>query len=149
MRREVRMAEIGPVEYMIVAFPGNKFRGEIAPALAELVESGTIRVIDLAFVGKDADGEAVAFELSDLDPDVQEGLRELGGEEGGLLNEDDLMAAAEELEPNSSAALLVWEDLWAAKLAKAIRDAGGVLLDIERIPHEVVQAAHDYLASNK
>jgi hypothetical protein len=143
------MAEIGPVEYMIVAFPGNKFRGEIAPALAELVESGTIRVIDLAFVGKDADGEVVAFELSDLDPDVQEGLRELGGEEGGLLNEDDLTAAAEELEPNSSAALLVWEDLWAAKLAKAIRDAGGVLLDIERIPHEVVQAAHDYLASNK
>jgi Family of unknown function (DUF6325) len=141
------MAEIGPVEYMMVAFPGNKFRGEIAPALAELVESGTIRVIDLAFVGKDADGEVVAFELSDLDPDVQEGLRELGGEEGGLLNEDDLMGAADELEPNSSAALLVWEDLWAAKLAKAIRDAGGVLLDIERIPHEVVQAAHDYLAS--
>ena len=69
-------AEIGPVEYLIVAFPGNKFRGEIAPALADLVEAGTIRIIDIAFVGKDEDGEVAAFELSDLDPDVREGARE-------------------------------------------------------------------------
>lgn len=142
------MAEIGPVEYMIVAFPGNKFRGEIAPALADLVESNTIRIIDLAFVGKDGDGNVVAFELSDLDPDVQEGFESLGGASGGLLNDDDLMAAAEELDPNSSAALLVWEDVWAARLAQAIRDADGVLLDIERIPHAVVQEALDWAAAN-
>jgi hypothetical protein len=142
------MSEIGPVEYMIVAFPGNKFRGEIAPALADLVEAETIRIIDLAFVGKDADGNVVAFELSDLDEDVQEKINTLDPQAGGLLNDDDLMAAAEELEPNSSAALLVWEDLWAARVAQAIRDADGVVLDIERIPHEIVQAAREWAAAN-
>ena len=142
------MAEIGPVEYMIVAFPGNKFRGEIAPALANLVESNTIRIIDLAFVGKDADGDVVAFELSDLDPDVQESIDSLGPETGGLLNEEDLMAAAEELDPNTSAALLVWEDVWAARVAQAIRNADGVVLDIERVPHDVVMAAREWAAAN-
>jgi Family of unknown function (DUF6325) len=140
--------EIGPVEYMIVAFPGNRFRGEIAPALADLVDAGTIRVIDIAFVGKDADGEVAAFELMDLDPDVREGLERLGVEVSGLFNEDDLMAAAEELEPNSSAALLVWEDVWAREVAQAMRDAGGVLFDFGRLPHEVVQAAREYALAN-
>jgi uncharacterized membrane protein len=142
------MAEIGPVEYMIVAFPGNKFRGEIAPALADLVEANIIRIIDLAFVGKDADGNVVAFELSDLDDDVQEKINTLDPQSGGLLNDEDLMAAAEELEPNSSAALLVWEDVWAARVAQAIRDADGVVLDIERVPHEIVQAAREWAAAN-
>jgi uncharacterized membrane protein len=142
------MAEIGPVEYMIVAFPENKFRGEIAPALADLVEANIIRIIDLAFVGKDADGNVVAFELSDLDDDVQEKINTLDPQSGGLLNDEDLMAAAEELEPNSSAALLVWEDVWAARVAQAIRDADGVVLDIERVPHEIVQAAREWAAAN-
>jgi Family of unknown function (DUF6325) len=140
--------EIGPVEYMIVAFPGNRFRGEIAPALADLIEAGTIRVIDIAFVGKDADGEVAAFELTDLDRDVREGLERLGVEVSGLFNEDDLMAAAEELEPNSSAALLVWEDIWAREVAQAMRDAGGVLYDFGRLPHDVVQAAREYALAN-
>ena len=142
------MDEIGPVDYMIVAFPGNEFRGEIAPALAELVEAGTIRIIDLAFVGKDMDGEIVAFELTDLDPDVREGFEKAGVEVNGLFNEEDLMAAAEELEPDSSAALLLWEDVWAARVADAMRDAGGVLYDFGRIPHEVVQAAREFATSN-
>jgi len=142
------VAELGPVDYLIVAFPGNKFRGEIAPALAELVDAGTIRIMDVAFVGKDADGEVAAFELTELDPDVREGLERMGIEVTGLFNEEDLMAAAEELDPDSSAALLVWENLWAAKVAQAMRDAGGVLFDFGRIPHEVVQAAHDYAVAN-
>jgi hypothetical protein len=142
------MSEIGPVEYMIVAFPGNKFRGEIAPALKDLVDSGTIRIIDLAFVAKGSDGEVVALEVSDLDADVQAAFEEIGGAATGLFNEDDLAAAAEELEPDSSAALLVWEDLWATRLAEAIRAADGVLLDLERIPHEVVIAARDWAAAN-
>jgi hypothetical protein len=137
------MTEIGPVDYMIVAFPGNEFRGEIAPALADLVEAGTIRIIDLAFVGKDADGEIVAFELTDLDPEVREGLEKIGVEVSGLFNEDDLMSAGEELEPNTSAALLVWENVWARDVAQRMRDAGGVLLDFERLPHEVVEAARE------
>jgi hypothetical protein len=135
---------IGPVEYMIVAFPGNRFKGEIIPALAELVDSGTIRVIDLAFVIKDADGSVATLEAGDLDSEVYQAFDALTSETMGLLNENDLFAAAEELEPNSSAALLVWEDLWATKLAESIRNADGVLLDLERVPYEVVQAAVDY-----
>ena len=140
--------EIGPVDYMIVAFPGNEFRGEIAPALAKLVDSGTIRIIDLAFVGKDEAGDVGAFELTDLDEDVRAGLENLGVEVTGLFNEEDLMAAGEELEPNSSAALLVWENVWAKETAQAIRDAGGEIFDFARLPHDVVQAAREYAAAN-
>jgi Family of unknown function (DUF6325) len=143
------MSEIGPVEYLIVAFPGNKFRGEIAPALADLVEAGTIRIMDMAFVGKDEDGTTAAFELMDLDPDVREGLENLDIEITGLFSEEDLEAAAEELDPNTSAALLVWEDVWAREVAEAMRAAGGVLFDFGRLPHEVVQAARDYALANK
>lgn len=140
---------IGPVEYLIVAFPGNQFKGEIVPALAELVESGTIRIIDLAFVLKDADGAVVTAELGDLDSDVFKAFDALSPETLGLLNEEDLAAAAEELEPNSSAALLVWEDVWATKLRDAILNAGGEVLDLERLPYEVVQAAVEFANANK
>jgi hypothetical protein len=136
--------EIGPVDYAIIAFPGNKFRGEIAPALGDLVDAGTIRIIDIAFVGKDADGSTVAMELTELDPDVQEGLENMGIEVGGLFNEDDLMDVADGLEPNSSAALLVWENVWARQVADAMRNAGGELLAFERLPHDVVQAAREW-----
>jgi uncharacterized protein DUF6325 len=138
------MEEIGPVDYAIVAFPGNRFRGEIAPAIAELVDDGTIRIIDIAFVGKDEDGTAIAMELTELDQDVQEALEKAGIEVSGLFNEDDLMDAAAGLGPNSSAALLVWENIWARKVSQAMRDAGGELLAFERLPHEVVQAAREW-----
>ena len=138
------MEEIGPVDYFLVGFPGNQFRGEIGPAITDLVEAGTVRVIDIAFVGKDADGKTVAMELSELDPDVQAGLEKAGVAASGLFNDDDLMKAAEGLEPNSSAALLVWENVWAREVAQAIRDSGGVPLAFERIPHDVVQAAREW-----
>src|SRR3954463_12290744 len=141
-------AEIGPVEYIVIGFPGNQFKGEIAPALGDLVEAGTIRIIDIAFVGKDEGGEGAAFELSDLDPEVREGLENLGATSSGLFNEEDLMAAGEELDPNSSAALLVWENVWAKPVAAAIRDAGGEVYDYDRIPHEVVVAAREWALSN-
>jgi hypothetical protein len=139
------MTEIGPVEYMIVSFPGNRFRGEIAPALGKLVESNTIRIIDLSFVGKDADGTVAAFELSDLDDDIRRGLEALGLEATGLLGEEDLMDAAAGLEPNSSAALLLWEDIWAAELADSLRNAGGELVAIGRISHEAVMEAREFV----
>jgi hypothetical protein len=141
------MREIGPVEYMIVAFPGNKFTGQIAPELAELVESGTIRIIDLTVVVKDADGNAVGMELLELDPEVQEAFEKMNVEITGLLGEDDIALAADALEPNSSAALLVWEDLWAAKLAQALRDADGVLIQRQVVPHEVIQEAREAVES--
>lgn len=138
------MEEIGPVDYAIIAFPGNQFRGEIAPALADLVEDGTIRIIDATFVAKDESGDVAAFELFELAPDVQKALSKLGIEVSGLFNEDDIADAAEGLEPSSSACLLVWENVWARKVAAAMRDAGGELLAFERLPHDVVQAAREY-----
>lgn len=129
---------------MVVAFPGNRFRGEIASALEELVRSDTVRIIDLAFVMKDADGNVFMMELEDLGSDVGAAFQGLQSEIGDLVNEDDLQAIAEELELNSSAAVLVWEDAWAARLATAIREADGVVLDLERIPREVVDAALSY-----
>jgi hypothetical protein len=141
-------AEIGPVEYLIVAFPGNQFRGEIAPAIADLVEAGTIRIIDIAFVSKDEDGDVAAFELNELDPEVRQGLENLGAQPSGLFNEEDLMAAAEELDPGSSAALLVWENVWARPVVDAIRDAGGELYDYDRVPHETVVAAREWALAN-
>jgi hypothetical protein len=138
------MEEIGPVDYAVIAFPGNKFRGEIAPALGELVDAGTIRIIDVAFVGKNADGDAVAMEMMELDPDVQEGLDKAGVEVGGLFNHDDLVDIATSLDPETSAAVLVWENVWARKVAQAMRDAGGELVTFERLPHDIVQAAREW-----
>jgi uncharacterized membrane protein len=133
------MSSIAPVEYLIIGFPGNQFNGQIVPALTELVQSGAVRILDLIFIMKDAEGEVTAFEYDELDD-----LLPLGAvteESMGLLNDEDVEMAAETLEPNSSAAFLVWEDLWASKFAAAVRDSGGVFIAGERIPHDIVQAA--------
>ena len=135
---------IGPVEYLVVAFPGNQFNGEIAPALRDLIDSGTIRVLDLAFVLKDADGSVVGAELEDAGSEVMQAFDSLAIERGGLLNDDDLRDIGDALDPNSSAAILVWEDLWATRFADAVAGSGGVLVDIQRIPRDVVQAAIDF-----
>ena len=138
------MDEIGPVDYAVIAFPGNQFNGEIVPALADLVEAGTIRIIDAVFVSKDENGEVLTFELAELAPDVQEAFDALNIEVQGLFSDEELQAAGQELEPNSSAALLVWENVWARNVAQAVRDAGGVLVAFERVPHDVVQAAREW-----
>jgi uncharacterized membrane protein len=134
---------------MVVAFPGNQFKGEVLPAIAEQVEKGTIRIIDLAFVSKDADGNVTALEVSDLDSEIGQALHALlGDEKGGLINDEDIMAVAEEMEPNFSAGLLVWEDVWATKIKNSIIDAGGELWDLERIPYQVVDAAIEWAETN-
>jgi hypothetical protein len=130
---------IGPVEYIVVGFPGNKFNGEIAPELIALVASGTVRILDLIFIGKDADGSVVSFEIDELD-DVAS-FDDLDGEVGGLISPADVEFVASQLEPNSSAALLLWEDLWAAPFAQAVRDSGGVLIDGGRVPHDLIEPA--------
>jgi hypothetical protein len=116
--------------------------------LAEQVDAGTIRIIDCAFVIKDEDGQTAAMEVSDLDSEAGAAFAKiLGNERGGILNQEDLMAAAEELDVDSSAALLVWEDLWATKIRDAMVAAGGELWDLERVPYDVVQAAVEYAES--
>ena len=137
---------IGPVEYLVVAFPGNKFNGDVAPALRDLIDSNTIRVLDLAFVMKDVDGNVVGAELEDAGSEVMQAFNALAIERGGLLNDDDLVEIGDALDANSSAAILVWEDLWAKRFADAVADSGGVLVDIQRIPRDVVQAAIDFNA---
>ena len=139
---------IGPVEIMVIGFPGNQFKGEIAPELRALVESGTIRIIDLALVMKDEDGNVAGAELEDAGGEVFQAFQALTSERGGFLNEEDLIDIGQTLEPNSSAGILVWEDLWATGFAEAVRRAGGVLIDRSTVPHEVVQAAVDWAAEN-
>jgi hypothetical protein len=139
----------GPIEYLIVGFPGNKFKGEIVPALAELVESNTIRILDLVLIAKDEEGNVAAVELAELDPeDEAAGLSDISEVDAGLLNEDDIQLAADSLENNTSAGLLVFENVWATRLAEALRNADGRLLANERIPHDVVEAALAYAAES-
>lgn len=130
---------IGPVEYVIIGFPGNKFNGNVVPALQKLVDSGTIRIIDMLFILKDADGNVEGFEFEDH-PELA-GFGGLTDDLDGLLNEEDIELAAEVLEPNSSAAFLVWEDCWAQEFADAILGSEGVILAGERIPHQIVTEA--------
>jgi len=129
---------IGPIEYIIVGFPKNNFQGKIAPALEQLIESKTVRILDLVFIAKDADGSVVVLEFDQLAESEAEAFNALNAEIGGVAGPEDIEHAASFLEPNSSAALLIWEDLWAAPFAAAVRDAGGVLLESARIPHELV-----------
>ena len=140
---------IGPVQYMVVAFPGNQFKGEIAPALEDLVKSGTIRIIDLAFVIKGEDGSMSGIELEDAGSDVFKAFESLTSERGGFVSEEDMHAVAGALEPNSAAAILVWEDVWATRFVDAIANAGGQLIDIQRVPRELVQEAIAWAEENK
>lgn len=135
------MTDLGPVEFVLVEFPGNHFKGDIVPALQELVEAGTIRILDLVFIEKGADGTVVALELTDADSEVVAAFDALDGDVAGLLSDEDLELAAEELSPNSSAALLVWENSWATKFVHALRQADFRLLAHDRIPPEIVDAA--------
>ena len=130
--------DIGPVEILVVRFPGNEFKGEIAPALGELVESGTIRVIDLVFVAKGPEGDVAAVELSDLDESTSAAFQPHVEEPSGLLSDEDIEDLGAELEPNSSAALLLFEHVWATKFRDAVLDSGGELVASIRIPKEVV-----------
>jgi hypothetical protein len=142
------MKQLGPVDYAVIAFSGNHFTGEIAPALVKLVDHGTIRIIDLTFVLKDETGAMVASELLELEPELQAALERDGVEVDGLFNDEDIEAAAEILEPGTSAALIVWENLWATEIAEATRNAGGELLDFGRIPSEIVEAARQWAAEH-
>jgi uncharacterized membrane protein len=133
-------ASLGPIQYIVLGFPGSKFKGEIIPALGDLVKAGTIRVMDLAFVKKDADGSVLIMELEDLADDEAAPFAAFEKQIGDLLNEDDLMAAAAGLEPGSSAAALIWENVWARKFADAVRGADGRLMAWDHIPYEAVQS---------
>ena len=133
--------ELGPVDWIVVEFPGSKFNGQIAPALLDLVERDLIRVLDLLVLKKDADGALEAFELSDLDQGEIGDLRAYESELAMLLSEEDVTSLAAAIEPGSSAGVLVWENTWAAPFASAVRRSGGQLVASGRIPIQALLAA--------
>jgi hypothetical protein len=133
--------ELGPVDWIVVEFPGSRFNGSIAPALRDLVDRGLIRVLDLLMLKKDDDGSLEAFEISELDDSEIGELRSYETELAMLLSEDDVVAVANAIEPGSSAAVLVWENSWAAPFASAVRKSGGQLVASGRIPIQALLAA--------
>ncbi len=132
---------LGPVELLVVSFPGNQFKGEIAPALRDLEDSGTIRVIDLLFIEKGPDGAVGFVELDSLDEATYAALKPLVSEVSGLISEEDAMAVASDLPPNSSVAALLFENTWATRFVDAIDRAHGHVELIERIPRAAVEEA--------
>jgi hypothetical protein len=123
----------------IIGFPGNKFSGRIAPAILDLVESGTIRVLDLLFVMKDEAGVVTTLEAADLDEEGA-GFLSLDVAQPGALGAEDADEVSDDLPANSSALLLAFENTWAVKVVDALRDADAVLIDSIRIPADVVEA---------
>lgn len=134
---------MGPVEYLIIGFPGNKFKGEIVPEITELINNGIIRIIDLVFIKKDENGNIKTIEMSELDDEEGLAFDYIEHEINDLLNKEDITLAAQKLEPNTSALMLVFENAWATRLRDAIVNANGKLLENARIPAAVVQAAFE------
>jgi uncharacterized membrane protein len=132
--------EVGPVDVYIIGFPGNKFTGRIAPAIKELVDNQTIRILDLLFVTKDADGVVTTLAIEDLD-DEGAAFAAFDVTEPGALNEEDADEVSGDLPDNSSALLIAFENVWARKVVSALQDADAVLIDSIRIPVDVVEAA--------
>lgn len=137
----VNVDELGPVDWIVVEFPETKLTGEIAPILKDLVDRELIRVLDLLFLTRDLDGGYEVFESSDLDDSEIGELRAFETELAMLLSEQDVIDLVETIEPGSSAAVLVWENLWAAPFGAAVRHAGGQLTASGRIPIQAVIAA--------
>jgi len=136
------LEEMGPIDYVLVEWPGKQPTGEAVPYLVDLVDRGIIRVLDLAFITKAEDGSVAGMDIKDLGEQVEE-MKVFEGASSGLLSDDDAAEAAEALEPGTSAALLVYENRWAAPFAAAVRRSGGQLIANGRIPVQAVLAALD------
>ncbi|MFJ4557379.1 DUF6325 family protein [Streptomyces massasporeus] len=138
-----QVQEVGPIDYLVVEFPGNRMTGEAFPLLVDLVDRGIIRILDLMFVRKDADGSVTGMEIADLTGDGALDLAVFEGVSSGLLGQDDIEEAATALEPGSSAGILVYENLWAAPFAAALRRSGAQMVASGRIPVPALVAALD------
>jgi len=135
-------SEMGPIDYLLIEWPGRQPTGEVAPHVIDLVDRGLIRILDLAFIAKAEDGSVAALEISDLGDEV-EAFAAFEGASSGLLSDDDIGEAAGALEPGTSAALFVFENRWAAPFAIAVRKSGGQLVASGRIPTQALLAALD------
>jgi hypothetical protein len=135
--------DMGPIDYLVVEFPGSRMTGKGLPLLVDLVDRGIIRILDLVFVKKELDGSIRGLAIADLDKDGKLDLAVFEGASSGLLGQEDLDEAGGVLEPGSSAGLLVYENRWAAPLARELRRGGGQLVASGRIPVQAVLAALD------
>jgi hypothetical protein len=134
--------EMGPIDYIVLEWPGRQPQGEVAPLILDLVDRGIIRILDVALMAKDEDGTVGALDLGALKDDSG-GFEAFEGASTGLLAQDDLEEAAAALQPNSAAAVLVWENRWAAPVAVAVRKSGGQLIASGRIPIQAILASLD------
>jgi hypothetical protein len=136
--------DAGPVDVILLGFPGNQFNGGIAPALRDLVVKGLVRVVDLLFVYKDDEGQVGSLELGGLGESLEPAFVDLDGQlGGGLLDAEDVEEVASGIEPGNSVAVVAVENLWAVPFINAVRDSGGFLIDQARVPSEVVAAVRD------
>jgi len=138
--------DLGAVELMIIEFPENRFTGSIAPALADLVEKGTIRLLDVLFVAKGDDGSILGFELSSVGEDVREAFESMLSDGAPLLHDDDIADVGEALDPGTSVAMILFEHAWANRLRSALVEAGAELIDSLRIAPEAIDRAQRELA---
>ncbi|MCP2324009.1 hypothetical protein HDA40_002516 [Hamadaea flava] len=132
---------MGPVDYLVIEFPGNRMTGEGVPLLLDLVERGVIRILDLAFIRKDADGTISALKIEDLDAEGAAEFAVFEGASSGLLGDDELREAADVIEPGNSAGIMVYENTWAAPLAMAWRRGGAQMVASGRIQIQALLAA--------
>ncbi len=136
-----RLDEMGPIDYVVIEWPGAQPTGAAVPKLIDLVDRGIIRIIDIAFVGRDPGGAVYAMELSDFDGDGSFAAFE--GASSGIIGDDDREDAGSALEPGTSAAILIWENRWAAPIAVALRESGAQLVASGRISVQGIIAALD------
>ena len=140
---EEQLEEIGPIDYLVMEWSGDQpVTGEVMPLIVDLADRGVIRVLDIAFVSKERDGSVIAIDIGDLTR-ANQGLADFEGASSGLLGQDDLEDAAGALEPGTVAAVLVWENRWAAPVAAALRRSGGQLVATGRIPVQAILASLD------
>jgi hypothetical protein len=130
---------VGPVDFLALEFPGNKFDGSILTSLLELVQAGVIRIIDLVVILKDQNGSVIVRELQELDPDAIRVLDPLEAKVTSMITRNDIDLIAAQLADNSAAGLLLFENLWAMRTKQAMLDADARVVMFERIPHEVVE----------
>ena len=138
-----QLEEMGPIDYVVLEWAGDQpVTGEVMPLLVDLVDRGLIRILDIGFLAKDRDGSVSALDFDELARESS-GLADFEGASSGLLGEDDLEEAAAALEPGTVAAVLVWENRWAAPVAVALRRSGGQLVASGRIPVQAIVASLD------
>ena len=140
---EEQLSEMGPIDYIVLEWAGDQpVTGEVMPLLLDLVDRGVIRILDIAFLVKAADGSVAAIDFAEVAA-KDAALAEWQGASSGLLGQEDLEEAANALEPNTVAGVLVWENRWAAPVAVALRRSGGQLVASGRIPVQAIIASLD------